>query len=82
MPMQPWQDSDLMAFRLTPEQCRDAVQWIDRSGSVCSGGAAICAALRTGRQPWRALGTLGDAPGLRGVTEAIYRWVARNRHRF
>lgn len=82
MPMQPWQESDLVGLGLTAEQCRDAVQWVDASGTVHSGGAAICAALRTGRQPWRTLGAVGDSPGVRGVTEAIYRWVARNRHRF
>lgn len=80
--MQPWQDSDLASWGLTEEQCRAAVQWIDDDGRISSGGSAICAALKTGSVPWRTLGALGSAPGIRAVTEACYRWVASNRHRF
>lgn len=82
MPMQPWQDSDLVSLGLTEEECRSAVQWVDERGHTRSGGAAVCAALRTGRPPWPMLGVLGSAPGIRAITEACYRWVARNRHRF
>lgn len=82
MPMQAWQESDLDALGLTAEQCSEAVQWVEAPGQYHSGGAAICAALRTGAWHWRTVGVLGDAPGIRVVTESIYRWVARNRHRF
>lgn len=82
MPMQPWQEADLPSWGLTEDQCRDAVQWVDATGEVRSGGAAICAALRTGDRRWRILGVIGDAPGIRVGTEIVYRWVARNRHRF
>lgn len=82
MPMQAWQESDLEGLGLTPDQCREAVQWVEATDQTYSGGAAICAALRTGRWHWRTVGVIGSAPGIRVVTESIYRWVARNRHRF
>ena len=74
----PWQRADLDALGLTEQQCRDAVQFCGPDGQR-SGGAAIAAALRLCRLPWRAA-----APLLRinrGFTEWGYRQVARNRHR-
>lgn len=82
LPMQAWQESDLDALGLTTEQCRETVQWVETPSRSYSGGAAICAALRTGGWQWRTVGAIGNAPGIRVVTESIYRWVARNRHRF
>jgi predicted DCC family thiol-disulfide oxidoreductase YuxK len=82
MAMRAWQDADLDVLGLTADQCQTAVQWVDPSGRTYSGGAAICAALRTGAWHWRTIGVIGSAPGVRVITEWTYRWVARNRHRF
>jgi len=47
---------------------------------VLGGAAAIAAALRSGRQPWPAVGHMLDAPGVRRCADLSYRWVARHRH--
>lgn len=78
-----WQHADLDALGLTAEQCNDAVQWVGVGPRRvrASGGAAIAAALKTGRAPWRAAGSLLTTAPMRGMTELVYRAVARNRYR-
>ena len=76
----PWQAADLDALGLTAEQCAQAVQLV-RGGAVHSGGPAVAQALRECRQPYRALGSVLDAPPMRPVVSRVYVAVARNRHR-
>lgn len=59
----------------------DSVRWLDSSGAVYSGAEAANAALSA------AIGTriplaIYRLPGVGLIEEAIYRWVAANRHRF
>ncbi|MCV7222368.1 thiol-disulfide oxidoreductase DCC family protein [Mycolicibacterium elephantis] len=59
----------------------ESVRWLDSSGAVYAGAEAVNAALSS------ALGTrlplrLYRLPGVRGLQEAVYRWVADHRHRF
>lgn len=55
--------------------------WLDSSGEVFAGAkavnAAVCTALGT-RLPLR----IYEVPGVAGVQERIYRWVATHRYRF
>ncbi len=62
------------------DRLAESVYWLDDDGSRCSGAAAVNAALSA------ALGTRLPArfyrlPGVRAVQDAVYRWVAANRHR-
>jgi predicted DCC family thiol-disulfide oxidoreductase YuxK len=65
---------------ISREELAASVHWLDDDGSRCSGAAAVNAALSA------ALGTtipqrVYRMPGVRAVQDAVYRWVARNRHR-
>lgn len=77
----PWQSVDLESYRLTPEECGTAVQWVDLDGTVHAGGAAVAAALGQGGVAARTVGRLSQLPGMKTVTEALYRVVAKNRYR-
>jgi len=64
------------------EACPSAVQLIEPGGRVSSGAEAIFRTLAT-RRGWRWLPWLYQRlPGFGAVTRMVYRWVARNRHRF
>ena len=77
----PWQQADLAALGLTPEEAAKAVWWVERGAGMVSGHRAVAAALRHGRTAARPVGRLLDAPGVAGVAAAAYDLVARNRHR-
>ena len=76
----PWQRLDLPGLGLTPDRCREAVQWVGPDGEVASGHAAIAAALAAGHGPWRAVGALFVAPGFSWLAERIYSWTAGHRY--
>jgi predicted DCC family thiol-disulfide oxidoreductase YuxK len=77
----PAQTVDLARYGITEVQAAAALQHVDESGRVTSGAAAVAQLLRRGRRPWRVAGMVMAAPGVIGVAEAVYRLVARNRHR-
>ncbi|HEX7428781.1 MAG TPA: DUF393 domain-containing protein [Mycobacterium sp.] len=63
------------------ERLFDSVWWLDSSGQVYGGAEAANAAVSA------ALGTrlpllIYRIPGIRGLQEAVYRWVADHRYRF
>jgi predicted DCC family thiol-disulfide oxidoreductase YuxK len=77
-----WQLTDLAALGVTAEQARDAVQWVALDGAVSSGHEAIAALLESAALPiWRAAGALILLPGVSSIAAAVYRLVAKNRHR-
>jgi len=62
------------------EELGKSVYWLAEDGSTRTGAEAVNAALST------ALGTsipsrIYRLPGVRALQEAVYRWVAANRHR-
>ncbi|MBR8744701.1 thiol-disulfide oxidoreductase DCC family protein [Nocardiopsis sp. MG754419] len=76
-----WQDVDLDAFGLTPEQA-DAQAWLVRpDGAPLAGGDAVAGLLGHGRFPFPVLGRVMALPGFRALTRAAYRLVAAHRHR-
>ena len=79
--IEPWQQTDLGTFGLTPEQCTQAVQFVSADGRVNAGSRAVMAMLRTAPQPWPVVGSIGDAPGIAWIAEHVYRWIATNRDR-
>jgi predicted DCC family thiol-disulfide oxidoreductase YuxK len=74
-----WQHADLKALGVTAQECQEAVQWIGSQGERYTGARAVAQTLKSGRQPWRALGALIDFPPLRPLSALVYRWVARHR---
>lgn len=76
-----WQAAPLAEWGLSPQECVDAVQWIGTRCERRSGARAVAAALQSGSQPWRLIGSVLDAPAMRGPAQIVYQWVARNRHR-
>jgi predicted DCC family thiol-disulfide oxidoreductase YuxK len=66
---------------IAPTSLLESVRWLDSSGAVYSGAEAANAAFSV------AIGTriplaIYRIPGVGFIEEAIYRWVAANRHRF
>lgn len=66
---------------ISREELEKSVTWLDEDGARYSGAHAVNAALAA------ALGTriplwIYRVPGVRQLQEALYRWVAANRHRF
>ena len=79
--VRPWQDLDLAALGLTPQECDAAVQWVAADGSVASAQDAIARSLLAGVRPVRPVGALILAPGINRLAGVVYRWVAANRDR-
>ncbi|MEV2278659.1 DCC1-like thiol-disulfide oxidoreductase family protein [Nocardiopsis sp. NPDC049922] len=76
-----WQEFDLAAVGLTPEQA-DREAWIVYpDGRHFAGGDAVAEALVHGRFLARPLGRLLRLPLVRALNRAAYRWVAANRYR-
>lgn len=77
----PYQRAELAVLGLSREQCAAAVMFRDVHGRWHSGSAAIGRLLLDTGAIWRPLGALIVAPGIRVIAEAVYRVVARYRHR-
>jgi predicted DCC family thiol-disulfide oxidoreductase YuxK len=75
----PWQEADLAALGLTPEQCSAKLQWVADGGGVSSGHEAVARLLLHSALPWRALGALLLMPPLSWVAGRVYDWVADHR---
>jgi predicted DCC family thiol-disulfide oxidoreductase YuxK len=73
-----WQHADLGALGLTPEQCQQAVQWVDSDGGHASGHLAVAALLQA-NGAWRPLGALLRAPGVSALAARAYTWIADHR---
>lgn len=76
-----WQSSDLAALGVGEEQAREAVQLVQRDGTIRSGHEAIAATLGTAGWRWRIVGHAMLAPGISWAAARVYRLVARNRGR-
>lgn len=75
-----WQQADLAALGLTPQQCQAALQWVSTQRRIHSGAAAVAHLLRSSRWYYRPLGWLISLPLLRTAAAWVYRQVAANRH--
>ena len=75
----PWQGLNLADLALTPDRCRQAVQWVGPDGVSASGHAAIAAVLRAGHRPWTSIGVLMMAPGISWLARRTYCVVADHR---
>lgn len=77
----PWQLADLDELGITAAQAAEAVRWIGADGTVRTGHEAIAATLSSAGRPWRIVGRAMELPGISPLAAAVYRLIARNRHR-
>lgn len=76
-----WQDVDLAALGLTPEQTDEQAWVVYSDGRRLAGGDAVAGVLLAAGLPARILGRLMLLPGFRTLSRAAYRVVAANRYR-
>jgi predicted DCC family thiol-disulfide oxidoreductase YuxK len=76
-----WQLADLDELGITAAQAAEAVRWIGADGTVRTGHEAIAATLSSAGRPWRIAGRAMELPGISPLAAAVYRVIARNRHR-
>lgn len=76
-----WQDTDLDALGLTPDQTSEAAWVVYPDGRRFSGGDAVAEVLLHSRPLVRPVGHLMRLPLLRSANRLAYRWVAANRYR-
>lgn len=78
----PWQMADLPALGVTEAQADREILWIiPGTGTVQGGARAAARVLMQGSAPWRLAGRLLRLPPVSWAARAVYRAVARNRHR-
>lgn len=78
----PWQTPGLLKrANLTAEQGMEAAWFIDEAGRQYRGAAAINAALGELGSVFYIASLVYHIPGLKQFEDAVYAWVARNRHR-
>jgi predicted DCC family thiol-disulfide oxidoreductase YuxK len=80
--MTPWQRTDLASLGIDRTQAEAAVLWVARTGDVSAGPDAVAALLREAGGWWRPVGAALATKPARWAAWPVYRWVARNRHRF
>lgn len=64
---------------VTREQCQEEVVFVQHSGEIYGGAAAVAQILRVTRFSW--VGSIIDAPVVLPHAERVYAWVARHRSR-
>jgi predicted DCC family thiol-disulfide oxidoreductase YuxK len=79
--LQPWQFTDLAELGVTEAEAAHSVQWVEPSGRVSSGAAAVARLLVTNGRAWRLIGRLMLVPPVSWVAQAAYRLVATFRGR-
>jgi predicted DCC family thiol-disulfide oxidoreductase YuxK len=72
----PWQDADLGSFGITRAEAEHSVQWIEPSGRVSSGHAAVARLLVASGGAWALLGRLLLLPPISWVAAVGYRLVS------
>ena len=80
----PYQHVDLVMWHVTADRAAAEVLLVRReldTVSISGGARAIAEVLRTGRQPWPAVGAALRAPGIAVAADLGYRWIAANRYR-
>ena len=79
--VQAWQLMDLSALGVAEAEAAHSVQWVEVSGRISSGAAAVARLLVHAGGRWGLLGRLLLVPPISWVATGVYRLVAVNRHR-
>jgi predicted DCC family thiol-disulfide oxidoreductase YuxK len=80
VPSQALDDGELERLGLTGRDVARSAWWVDGDGRL-GGHRAVAAALAASDGPWRTAGRLLAVPPLSWIGAAVYRAVARHRHR-
>lgn len=73
------QEFEVLPVGVTADQCAREVVFVDPRGVVYGGAAAVAQVLRT--TVFKPAARVIDAPFMLPISEAVYKWVARNRGR-
>ena len=79
--MVPWQFTDLAALGTTAERAQREVLWVEPDGVIYGGARAVARWLRHRGGAYGIAGRVMGVPPVRQVADAVYRLIARNRHR-
>ena len=77
----PWQFTDLAALGTTAERAHREALWVSTDGTISGGAAAFAEWLKFRGGAYRLFGHLMELPGIRTLAAAVYRLIAKNRHR-
>jgi predicted DCC family thiol-disulfide oxidoreductase YuxK len=76
-----WQFTDLKALGTTRQRAQQEALWIAPNGTISGGADAFAAWLRFRGGPYGVAGRAMSMPGVRRLAAAVYRLIAKNRHR-
>jgi predicted DCC family thiol-disulfide oxidoreductase YuxK len=76
-----WQFTDLAALGTTAERTRREALWVSTDGTLYGGAAAFAAWLKFRGGAYAIVGRAIDLPVIRALAAAVYRVIAKNRHR-
>jgi predicted DCC family thiol-disulfide oxidoreductase YuxK len=77
----PWQFTDLAALGTTAERAQREALWVSPDGPIRGGAAAFAEWLKFRGGAYGIAGYLMDLPVIRTLAAAVYRVIAKNRHR-
>ena len=77
----PWQFTDLAALGTTVERAQREALWVGTDGTIHGGAAAFAEWLKFRGGPYAVAGSVIDLPGIRALAAAVYRVIAKSRHR-
>jgi predicted DCC family thiol-disulfide oxidoreductase YuxK len=77
----PWQFTDLAALGTTAERAQREALWVSTDGTIHGGATAFAAWLKFRGGPYAVAGYAMDLPVVRRLAAAVYRVIAKNRHR-
>jgi predicted DCC family thiol-disulfide oxidoreductase YuxK len=76
-----WQFTDLAALGTTPERTRREALWVSTDGTIYGGAAAFAEWLKFRAGAHGIVGRVIELPVIRALAAAVYRVIAKNRHR-
>ena len=77
----PWQFTDLAAIGTTAERAQREALWVGTDGTIYGGAAAFAEWLEFRGGAYRVVGRVINLPVVRALAAAVYRVIAKNRHR-
>ena len=77
----PWQFTDLAALGTTAQRAQREALWINTDGSIYGGAAAFAEWLTFRGSAYGVVARVINLPVVRALAAAVYRVIAKNRHR-